>query len=445
MAAVKQPQCYGGHGGQSASESVTQMIDSGKPVGVTYPRPSLDGRVRYAQPRRGFRSGIEPVLLAAAIPARQGSHVLEGGCGAGAALLCLAARVRRRAGPRDRTGSAWSRSPAKTPPPTAGPISASCQPTSRRCRRSTHSTTPAPIRRITAKPARHRPTRRAGPQSARQRACCALGRRPCAPFAARGTLTFILPAALLPEAAAAFTDAGCAPTAMLPLVAESRAAGETAAAAWDQGQPSAVPRAARTRAPCIRRRLHGGGRCNPSRRKRARPLGGARPRYADGAGATAAHVRQQGSPCCADACHPASADGGSASSQGCAATARPPRNPTDRRRGGRRSTSCPTGGACSAVSRPHQSPAQRPRRPCLLCPFRGAHVASSRLTQTRVLNLSGSCSFNVNYTLLVRNAALLPQQSPNTGLQFRPLTIIIMGHSRATDKLCLASGRSSRN
>src|SRR6516225_6201355 len=53
----------------------------------------LDGRVRYAQPRRGFRSGIEPVLLAAAIPAVPVSRILEGGSGAGAALLCLAARV----------------------------------------------------------------------------------------------------------------------------------------------------------------------------------------------------------------------------------------------------------------------------------------------------------------------------------------------------------------
>src|SRR4029077_20101602 len=33
------------------------------------------------------------VLLAAAIPARSGERVLEGGSGAGAALLCLAARV----------------------------------------------------------------------------------------------------------------------------------------------------------------------------------------------------------------------------------------------------------------------------------------------------------------------------------------------------------------
>ncbi len=53
----------------------------------------LGGRVRYAQPARGFRSGIEPVLLAASVPARPGEIVLEGGSGAGAALLCLAMRV----------------------------------------------------------------------------------------------------------------------------------------------------------------------------------------------------------------------------------------------------------------------------------------------------------------------------------------------------------------
>ena len=53
----------------------------------------LGGRVRYAQPRDGFRSGIEPVLLAACIPARSGQRVIEAGTGAGAALLCLAARV----------------------------------------------------------------------------------------------------------------------------------------------------------------------------------------------------------------------------------------------------------------------------------------------------------------------------------------------------------------
>lgn len=53
----------------------------------------LGGRVRYRQPKAGFRSGIEPILLAASVPARPGDAVLEAGTGAGAALLCLSARV----------------------------------------------------------------------------------------------------------------------------------------------------------------------------------------------------------------------------------------------------------------------------------------------------------------------------------------------------------------
>ncbi len=53
----------------------------------------LGGRLRYDQPKDGWRTGIEPVLLAAAIPARPGDRVLEAGTGAGAGLLCLMARV----------------------------------------------------------------------------------------------------------------------------------------------------------------------------------------------------------------------------------------------------------------------------------------------------------------------------------------------------------------
>ena len=53
----------------------------------------LGGRVSYRQPATGHRSGIEPVLLAASVTARPGARVLEGGSGAGAGLLCLAARV----------------------------------------------------------------------------------------------------------------------------------------------------------------------------------------------------------------------------------------------------------------------------------------------------------------------------------------------------------------
>ena len=53
----------------------------------------LGGRVRYAQRESGHRTGIEPVLLAAFVPAAAGERVVEGGTGAGAGLLCLAARV----------------------------------------------------------------------------------------------------------------------------------------------------------------------------------------------------------------------------------------------------------------------------------------------------------------------------------------------------------------
>lgn len=53
----------------------------------------LDGRLMVAQPRHGYRAAMDPVLLAAACPARTGESVLELGCGAGVASLCLGWRV----------------------------------------------------------------------------------------------------------------------------------------------------------------------------------------------------------------------------------------------------------------------------------------------------------------------------------------------------------------
>jgi len=53
----------------------------------------LGGRLTLMQPRAGYRAGIDPVFLAAAVPARAGESVLDLGCGAGAAALCLATRV----------------------------------------------------------------------------------------------------------------------------------------------------------------------------------------------------------------------------------------------------------------------------------------------------------------------------------------------------------------
>jgi len=53
----------------------------------------LGRRVRLKQPAQGYRAAIDPVLLAAAVPAAGSDSVLDIGCGAGAASLCLAARV----------------------------------------------------------------------------------------------------------------------------------------------------------------------------------------------------------------------------------------------------------------------------------------------------------------------------------------------------------------
>lgn len=53
----------------------------------------LGGRVLFEQPRHGYRAAIDPVLLAAAVPARPGEIVLDVGIGAGAAALCLCART----------------------------------------------------------------------------------------------------------------------------------------------------------------------------------------------------------------------------------------------------------------------------------------------------------------------------------------------------------------
>jgi len=53
----------------------------------------LNGRIRVRQTADGFRSGLDAVMLAAAVPEGEDGAVLELGAGAGTAGLCLAARV----------------------------------------------------------------------------------------------------------------------------------------------------------------------------------------------------------------------------------------------------------------------------------------------------------------------------------------------------------------
>jgi tRNA1(Val) A37 N6-methylase TrmN6 len=53
----------------------------------------LGGRVRLKQSAIGYRVAIDPVFLAASVPAEPHQLVLDVGCGSGAAMLCLAARV----------------------------------------------------------------------------------------------------------------------------------------------------------------------------------------------------------------------------------------------------------------------------------------------------------------------------------------------------------------
>lgn len=53
----------------------------------------LGGRLRLWQPRKGYRAGVDAVLLAAAVPAVSGQSVLDLGCGVGVASFCLGARV----------------------------------------------------------------------------------------------------------------------------------------------------------------------------------------------------------------------------------------------------------------------------------------------------------------------------------------------------------------
>jgi tRNA1(Val) A37 N6-methylase TrmN6 len=67
------------------------MSEPGSALAVTDDR-LLGGRVQLTQPQEGYRVAIDPVFLAASVPAGPGDMVLDVGAGVGAAALCLAWR-----------------------------------------------------------------------------------------------------------------------------------------------------------------------------------------------------------------------------------------------------------------------------------------------------------------------------------------------------------------
>jgi tRNA1(Val) A37 N6-methylase TrmN6 len=178
----------------------------------------LDGRVRYAQPAKGFRSGIEPVLLAAAVPARPGQRVLEAGSGAGAALLCLATRVPGISGVGIEIDPALAALARRNAAANALPnliflaadilVESGLDLFHHAC----------------ANPPYHQAGGTPSPDPARARAKIAPARlfaswigAMAARLRPRGTLTLILPAAAMPACLASLGPAGCGSACLLPL------------------------------------------------------------------------------------------------------------------------------------------------------------------------------------------------------------------------------------
>lgn len=181
----------------------------------------LGGRVSYRQPATGHRSGIEPVLLAASVAAKPGACVLEGGSGAGAGLLCLAARVANLAGVGIEIASeplACAQANALANQATglrfvAGDLTNAALDVGGGAR----------FDHAIANPPWHPPGTHS-PDSARELA----RRAPNSVFAVwaaalagrlryHGSLTLIFPAAALPEALVATANAGCGSPAIFPL------------------------------------------------------------------------------------------------------------------------------------------------------------------------------------------------------------------------------------
>lgn len=75
-------------GGGSATENAAAAAG-----GRAVTRGTLfGGRLTLLQPAAGYRAAIDPVLLAASVPAGPDETIVDAGCGVGAVALCLAVR-----------------------------------------------------------------------------------------------------------------------------------------------------------------------------------------------------------------------------------------------------------------------------------------------------------------------------------------------------------------
>lgn len=178
----------------------------------------LGGRLRHDQPAIGHRTALEPVLLAAAIPARAGERVLEAGTGSGAALLCLAARVPGVSGvgiERDAAMAELAR----------GNFAANgFAGLAVLCADLADARPDGTFDHAFANPPWHDPAGTASPTPGREQArrsapglLAAWANRLAAPLRHRGTVTLVVPASVLPGCLAAIKAAGCGTVCVFPL------------------------------------------------------------------------------------------------------------------------------------------------------------------------------------------------------------------------------------
>jgi tRNA1Val (adenine37-N6)-methyltransferase len=178
----------------------------------------LGGRLIYRQKRQGYRTGIEPILLAACIPAQAGDRVVEAGTGAGPGLLALHARV------PGTLGLGVERDPGLAALATSNFALNAANTLRAQCQALEHWMPDGPYDHAFANPPWYPDTGTAPPDPGRKAAKHApqdvLGNwigALAAPLRRRGTLSLILPAASFAQAVAALVTHHCAELRLLPL------------------------------------------------------------------------------------------------------------------------------------------------------------------------------------------------------------------------------------